>query len=246
MIEKKTLIAALSVLLLTVAPVIGSAQTPDEEAEILAAQQWVPTFVPPINMPNLTCFGGATPITLYSSDLEANDGGWVESGYGDWEHGAITAGVLQGCDSGQPAGEPTAAHSGSNVWATNLDGCYANSGDDSFLSHTFDLSAVPSGYPVSLEFWHWYVVFETFDWLKVNVNGTQVWRSADSSVHDWSHLTLDLTPWAGQTAVTVTLELHATTVVNRMGWYVDDIEVLYCNVIPVELMEFSVGEEDVR
>jgi hypothetical protein len=46
--------------------------------------------------------------------------------------------------------------------------------------------------------------------------------------------------------VTVDLELHATTVVNRMGWYVDDLEVLYCDVIPVELMEFSAGEEDAR
>lgn len=244
--RRPSLLASLTAMLVVLAlPAVAVAQTPDEQAEILANQQWVPSIAPTLHAPQLTCFGGAAPITLYSSDLEADNGGWTESGYGEWEHGTIVPGVHDGCDAA-PTGEPTGAHSGVNVWATNLDGCYANSGADSLLSYTFDLSAVNPGYPASFELWHWYLVFETFDWIKVKVNGTEVWRSADTAVHDWAHLAVDLTPWSGQAAVTVTLELHATTVVNRMGWYVDNLEVLYCDVIPVELMEFSAGEEDVQ
>src|SRR5690606_21255203 len=66
--------------------------------------------------------------TFYFSDFESDDGGWVLTSappYDSWEHGTVVPGVHEGCDS-TPTVEPAGAHSGTNVWATNLDGCYPN------------------------------------------------------------------------------------------------------------------------
>ena len=167
----------------------------------------------------------------YSSDFETDDGGWTESGFGDWERGTIVTGVYQGCDT-SPRPEPTGAHSGVNVWATNLDGCYTNSNSDNILSQTFDFSAYSA--PIELSWWHWYEVFETFDYAIVQVNGTQVWRTPNSTASpDWIHQTVDLSAYAGNPSVTITFLLHATTVVNRSGWYLDDISISKPNVAPV-------------
>jgi len=156
-------------------------------------------------------------------------------GYGEWEWGAVVPGVQDGC--GGTYDEPVAAWSGTNVWGTDLNGCYDNSDADSTLTQTFDLSGLAA--PIEFSFYSWYNVFETFDWAQVLVNGTEVWRSADSSTYDWDVTVIDLSAYAGNASVQIQFLLHATTVVNRMGWYVDDLEILYCE-IPVGLQSFTV------
>jgi hypothetical protein len=201
--------------------------TPDEQAEIdaNAADVPIPTSQPATR--TITCATGV-PTTLYLADFESNDGGWaVISSMVEWEWGAVVAAMFDQCDNTSYPG-PAGAHSGSNAWATNLDGCYPNFGDDTVLARTFDLSSIPVGTPVQLEWWHWYHVFESFDYAQAFVNGTEVWRTPGSDPSaDWELVTVDLTAYAGST-VDVEFLLHSTTVVNRPGWYIDDVEVSYC------------------
>jgi hypothetical protein len=215
----------------------AGAQTDAEAAELAADANAGPPIVimggtteSPID-----CGTGTFPTQFYFSDLEADDGGWVVGGYGDWGWGEIVPGVYEFCDGPEP--EPTAAYSPVNVWGTNLDGCHENAGATSTLTQTFDFSGLAA--PIELNFFHWYNVFETFDWVEVYVNGTVVWRSVDSNVYDWALNTIDLSSYAGNASVEIQFLLNATTVVNRMGWYLDDIEILYCE-IPVTLQSISV------
>ncbi|MGE3465536.1 MAG: M36 family metallopeptidase, partial [Pyrinomonadaceae bacterium] len=173
---------------------------------------------------------GAPPVsacgtdqTVYFSDFEADDGGWTGSGFGEWERGVPTLGVFEGCDT-TPRPEPLGAFSGANVWATNLNGCYANSGAESLLTRTFDFTGVAA--PISMNWQNWYEVFTTFDMGQVLVNGTPVFDIVPSTATaDYQPETIDLSAFAGQANVTVSFRLFATTVVNRSGWYVDDIAV---------------------
>ncbi|MDX9953682.1 MAG: S8 family serine peptidase [Anaerolineae bacterium] len=171
--------------------------------------------------------GACTVEQLYFSDFETDDGGWTSSGFGEWEWGTPVTGVYALCDT-TPRPEPAGAFSGSNTWATNLDGCYANSGEQSLLvSQTFDFSSVQA--PIELNWQNWYEIFTTFDMGEVYVNGTLLWNVVSSTATlDWQPESVDLSAYAGQANVEVTFRLFATTVVNRMGWYVDDVEITGC------------------
>lgn len=225
-IRRFTLLVAVALLM---APALHiHAQHNDVELDEIRANQTdnpVPTHG---SMPDvLTCTTGV-PINLYFSDLEADNGGWtVTSGDSYWEWGAVTAGFDECDDTGNPG--PAGSYSGSNAWATNLDGCYPNFGSDTILSQTFDLSSIPAGTEMELSWWHWYHVFETFDWAIASINGTEVWRSPGSDPSaDWEEVAIDISTFAGS-SITVEFLLHATTVVNRPGWYLDDITLAYCS-----------------
>lgn len=82
---------------------------------------------------------------------------------------------------------------------------------------------------MELSWWHWYHVFESFDWAIASINGTQVWRTPGSDPSaDWEEVAIDISSYAGS-SITVEFLLHATTVVNRPGWYLDDITLAYCS-----------------
>ncbi len=206
---------------------VAQGVTPEEQAEIDAAARDVPV---PMSQPTprtITCSSG-TPTVLYFSDFESDNGGWtVATTYVDWEHGQISQGVFDQCDSTSYDG-PAGAYSGNNAWATNLDGCYANQGDDTILAQTFDLTSLTPGTEVQLEWWHWYHVFESFDYAQAFVGGVEVWRTPGPNPSaDWELVTVDISAYAGST-VDVEFLLHTTTVVNRPGWYIDDVEISYC------------------
>lgn len=219
--------------------------TSEELAEIEADRNHDPIMaeapISPFATTILTCTDGI-PTNFYFSDLETNDGGWVESGFGDWEIGTIFTGVYQTCDT-SPRPEPNGAYSGVNAWATNLDGCYANSGASNTISQTFDLSELSA--PITLDWWHWYEVFETFDFAKVFVNGDELWRTPGSAATvDWLNESIDLSPYAGNDSVTIEYVLNTTTVVNRMGWYLDDIGISFCEPIqPQIILTKTVGTD---
>ena len=78
-------------------------------------------------------------LTDVFEDFEADDGRFTPTAF-LWEHGVPTSG-------------PGAAFSGSQVWATNLEGNYPNRANDSLVSPTFRLRA--TGQPV-LEFQSWF------------------------------------------------------------------------------------------
>jgi len=171
---------------------------------------------------------------IYSSDFEADDGGWTGSGTGgfagDWEYEA-------NYDSSSYTGAyvpPPGANSGTGLWGTEVFGDYENSGEESLLSQTFDLSLYQG---VKLNFYSWSNVFTTFDFTFIEVNGDLVAGSdgsgapqmlsndSGSSGSTWVQEIVDLSAYDGMSSVDVTFGLSATTVVNRAGWYIDDVSI---------------------
>jgi len=160
---------------------------------------------------------------FYFSDFESDNGGWASAGYGDWEYGSVVSGAFSGCDNSTEP-EPAGSNSGSNCWATVLNGCYANSSNESILTQTFDFSGL-SG-TIEMSWYQWHHVFYDFDTGKVYANGDLVWELTSSDpTADWGQQIADLSAYAGNAAVTITFELHASSVVNKMGWYIDDIRI---------------------
>jgi hypothetical protein len=75
-----------------------------------------------------------------------------------------------------------------------------------------------------LQWWDWYDVFETFDHGEVYVNDTLVYDRATSYIIPtaWEQHQVDLTPFVGGTA-DIEFRMFASTVVERAGWYIDDV-----------------------
>ncbi len=156
-------------------------------------------------------------------DFEADNGGWVGSGYGDWEYTntyTLTGYTDNDTSVGTP---PTAAHSGDGLWGTKVLGDYSNSSAWSYLRKTVDLAGFTS--PV-LSIWHYMNGYNTYDYGIIKVNGTTVWGSSAAAVFmPWQQLTVPLTAYEGMSTVEISFEWYATSVVSYAGWYIDDIYV---------------------
>jgi hypothetical protein len=162
----------------------------------------------------------------YYYDFEGGDGGWTPSGpTANWEYGPIIPGVYRNCGfTAWPYPEPTSAHSGTKVWGTTLDGCYSNFNGISYLIKTFDFRGRPP--KLELRWWQWYHVFEPYDQATVLINDQEVWRVPDNvPTVGWVQQKVDISAFSGLDSVTIKFALEATSDVNRMGWYLDDIEI---------------------
>ena len=62
-----------------------------------------------------------------------------------------------------------------------------------------------------------------FDRGEFFANGDLLYSIPDPNQVDWTQHSVDLTPYVGS-LVTLRFDLFATTVVNRPGWYLDDME----------------------
>ena len=156
-------------------------------------------------------------------DFEDDNGGWVGSGYGDWEY--TDAYTLTGYVDADTYVDtpPTAAHSGDGLWGTKVLGSYSNSAAWSYLRQTFDLTVYPN--PV-LKIWHYMNGYNTWDYGLIKVNGTTVWGSSAEAVFmPWQELTVDLSAYSSLTSVEISFEWYATSTVAYAGWYIDDIYV---------------------
>lgn len=175
---------------------------------------------------------GSFAVTLYSTDFEQNDGGFVESGGGDWEYGLIPV-VLTGLNCGTSFTSPGGAHSGTKGWGTILDDCYNNLGAFSGTGISLNLSD-PSLLSAKLNFAQWFGVFVNFDYLRITANGTEIYRNdTTQNSGGWLERTVDLTPYIGQSSVNIVFDLWASTVVNRPGWYIDDVSITACASQPL-------------
>ena len=174
---------------------------------------------------------GGTVVTVFSSDFETSNGGFVESGGGDWEYGTIPVTITGANCESATINSPGGAHSGTKGWGTLLDDCYQNLGAFSGVGFTVNLSD-PNFTSAKMEFAHWFNVFTNFDYLRITVNGTQVYKNDTTELSTgWLMQTVDLTPYLGQANVSIVFDLWATTVVNRTGWYLDDVVVTACSSI---------------
>ncbi len=159
-------------------------------------------------------------------DFEADDGGFT--GTVDWEWGTNYNWNGGACDG--VSYPPPGAFSGVGMWATVLNDCHANTGTFSILSFEADLTGQSSAI---LQWWDWYDVFETFDYGEVYVNNTLVYDRASSYIIPtaWEQHQADLTPFVGG-VVDIEFRMFATTVVNRAGWYIDDVLVGEPSCVP--------------
>lgn len=160
----------------------------------------------------------AAQSTVYFSDFEADGGGWTASGItGDWERG-IPSGATG--PSGGP--EPVGGFSGDFVWGTVIGGGHSPGADED-LSQNFDFSGLTD---VTLSFYEYSESgSSTFDMASVIVNGNQEYLSDGSSGLAWREVNLDLSAYDGLSSVDIVFNFSSTTVVERVGWYVDDVSI---------------------
>jgi hypothetical protein len=124
------------------------------------------------------------------------------------------------------------------MWGTKLNTCYSDLGnnsdyhscvnqnisDDSILSFTVDLTGIAGA---QLIWWEWYDVFGEFDWAEVYASDVVVFQKCGIewiAPTAWVKQVVDLTPFAGG-PVTIEFHMMASSVVNRSGWFIDDVEV---------------------
>ena len=85
---------------------------------------------------------GYSPEYIWYETFEGDNGGFTSGGTASsWAWGVPTSG-------------PGAAHSGTNLWATNLAGDYNNSESSYIISPAIDLSAYAGQTPI-LKWWQW-------------------------------------------------------------------------------------------
>jgi MYXO-CTERM domain-containing protein len=90
---------------------------------------WSITVCEPVPAP--TCGAGTVPVTVFTTNFEADDGGFTHTGTQDeWERGLPTAAPITTCNSGV------------NCWKTDLDSQYNASSTQDLLSPAINLSSV--------------------------------------------------------------------------------------------------------
>lgn len=157
--------------------------------------------------------GVASAQTLYVSDFEADDGGLAATG--DWQWGMPNG--FAGAPFGGP--EPVGGNSGDMAWGTIIGGAHNPS-----TTSTLTLSGLDLTSAVSLSFFEYSESGgNTFDMARVFVGGTEVYLSDGNSGLAWREVTIDLTGFSG--TQDIVWQYDATGVVERVGWYIDDVTV---------------------
>jgi hypothetical protein len=151
----------------------------------------------------------------------------------------------------------TSAHSGVNVWATNLTGNYLSNATEYLYSPYFTIPAIPD--TVELEFWHqmvvqtssgWgYLQYSTngqvwsnlgylaapgaVNWYNINMSGTFVWSLNTSG---WLRSSIKMDPSVFNTNQPFQLRFvfkSNTSATTFDGWMIDDFR-LFLNKLPVD------------
>jgi uncharacterized repeat protein (TIGR01451 family) len=154
----------------------------------------------------------------YTTDFEANNGGFTSSGTTSWAWGA-------------PISGPGVAHSGVNVWATNLEGNYNSNENGYITSPTIDLSGYVGESP-AISWWQWLMTEDSYDnaSLEVSKNGGTSWDLVYGPVSGavdeaWKrrHVFLDSSYAVGNFLIRFHFTSDAT--ITLPGWYVDDLAI---------------------
>ncbi|MBP7228611.1 MAG: hypothetical protein KA988_05820, partial [Longilinea sp.] len=181
---------------------------------------------------------GYQRMTVWSNDFEADNGGFGASGQNSsWGWGTPTSG-------------PNAAHSGSKVWATKLNGNY-NNDESSYLTRNtaLDLSGRQG---LRISWWQWLQTYDDFDYviLQISRDNGASWTNVYGSEYSWGTTTkgtvygdVDLT-WtehalnldSSYAVPQVKLRLRFKSDWNlfgtaKPGWYVDDFAISDCRPI---------------
>ncbi|HEX6790536.1 MAG TPA: S8 family serine peptidase [Candidatus Krumholzibacteria bacterium] len=171
-------------------------------------------------------------VDFIAFDFEGSNGGFAKTGP-DWEWG-------------DPIANPADAHSGTNAWATKLNGNYSASSNSKLDTPPI---VVPSSKPYALmSFWHWYDTEQDYDGgnVKISTNGGSTWTLLTPDIgyngtgkptnagipnekcfsgHNqkfWQKATVNLTPYRGQ-SVLLRFHFGSDGSVHYSGWTVDDV-----------------------
>lgn len=181
--------------------------------------------------------GMAVPVTVFSADFEATDGGFTHSGTLDeWERGTPTSAPI------------TSANSGTMCWKTDLDSTYDNSSSQDLFSPNIALPAVG---PIRLSWAQKYQMEPAqFDraWVEIREVGggglvRRLWEHYGADMIDnvgnptvtvqeaagWQLCEYDVSAFAGLT-VQVVFHVDSDTTVQRAGLAIDDVLVQSCAV----------------
>ena len=149
---------------------------------------------------------------LLDENMDA-DPGWSTTGC--WEFGEPTSG-------------PGSAHTGTNVYATNLSGDYPLYADDNLTMPTIDLTAYDEA---TLDYWFWYdTESTTYDGIvfQISVDSgafTDVITYGGHSQGYWENIIFDLTPYCGHT-IQIRWHMYSDISVCYPGGYIDDVKVI--------------------
>ena len=213
----------------------------------LAAHQYYFEFsngLESVRWPRLSeLYGPLVVETFYHDDFENDDGGYLVTG-GNWEWGL-------------PVNGPSSAHSGQNVWATNLDGNYASGADARLETGSIDLTKVLQP---ELSLWQWF----SFEPREANYDGGNVKVSCDGGPFQiiepeggyegiiasnnsgipgepgfcsnqegrlWHRRTYDLDQFSGHEIV-IRFHMGSNGRYTYPGWYIDDVSVTGLGFIP--------------
>ena len=116
--------------------------------------------------------------------------------------------------------EPFGGFSGDNVWGTVLGGLHSPS-----TVSTLTLAGQNMDLAIELSFQEWIDSgSNAFDTAKVFVGGTEVYFSDGLSNGAWRPIVIDVSGFSG--VQDIVFEFSTTSVVERVGWYIDDLAVV--------------------
>lgn len=198
---------------------------------------------------DVACPPGRTLTLAYSTNFEADDGGFTHSGVADsWARGTPS--------STAPFND---CASGTNCFKTNLTGTYAPSSDQDLVSPLVNLSSLEP--PIVVRWSHRFQVenaaFDHYDVdvLPVGGPGLRVWDWSDYTpiaAHGtspttvfgnagWSAKTARADAVAGQ-SVRLRFHLDSNGATNLEGVAVDDVAVLGCRVDPIADLAITIDD----
>jgi len=157
--------------------------------------------------------------TGYFQNFEANNGGYTTSGTTSWAWGMPTSG-------------PGSAHSGINVWATNLTGNYNNFENGYLTSPNIDLSAY-AGQAVNVAWWQWLQTEPDFDEARVEVSRdggalwTRVYTGSGSVDLAWTQHNVPLDSTYAVSNFRIRFRFLSDDYTTFPGWYVDDVKISF-------------------
>lgn len=155
---------------------------------------------------------------VYFNDFEADGGGF--SATGDWERG-IPVGADGSALGGFGGPEPTGGFSGDYVWGTVIGGLHSPS-----LTSSLSISIDATGWTgLNLGFQEWLDSGgNSFDTAEVLVNGSVISLRDGGPTGGWRGVSLDLSAY-DNSVFDLEFRFDTTTVVERVGWYIDDVSV---------------------
>lgn len=175
------------------------------------------------------------PTTVYSTGFDGDNGFFTVSIKDDTITEAPPTWAW-GTPSATPG--PGAAHSGANLWATNLTGTYSANERSLLTSPIINLSS-HAGLAPTISFWHWMdSESNTWDWgaVEVSKDGGATWTTAwekFGNVTTWTQKSLTLDPSYAVSNFQFRFFLRTDSSGQYPGWYIDDVSVTVTE--PVEI-----------